>query len=80
MDNLSLFWSLSCTFISGSFFGYWIRQQKPIHPSIEEQMRKKYRHSEIIDVIEKPINPPVLYDMSDPLDAQIHELKTVLGI
>jgi hypothetical protein len=80
MDNVSLFWSLSCMFIGGAFFGYWIRQQKPMHPSIEEQMNKKYKYSEIIDVIEKPINPPVLYDLNNSLDLRAVENKNLLGI
>jgi hypothetical protein len=61
-------------------FGYWLKKQQPMHPSIEEHMRKKYKHSEIIDVIEKPINPPVLYDLNNSLDFRTVENKNLLGI
>jgi hypothetical protein len=67
-------------FIGGTLFGYWIRQQKPMHPSIDELMRKKYKHSIIVDVIEKPIDPPVLYDLSNSLDFRAVENKNLLGI
>ncbi len=80
MDNVSLFWSLSCTFIGGFLFGYWVRQQKPMHPNIDEQMRKKYKYSAITDVIEEPINPPVLYDLNNSLDFRAVENKNLLGI
>lgn len=80
MSTLELGWMLAWAYIAGGVCGYWFHTEKPQHPVIEDQMRKKFAHSSITEFLDKPLDPPVLYDMSDPLDAQVHEVKMVLGI